>query len=43
MQNTNGSIELPARTHAEAATLFRRPFATGCDRLSRDDEGAAQR
>jgi hypothetical protein len=29
MQNTNGSLELPARTHAEAAALFRRPFAPG--------------
>ena len=29
MQKTNGSIELPARTHAEAAALFRRPFAPG--------------
>ena len=29
MQNTNGSVELPARTHAEAAALFRRPFASG--------------
>jgi hypothetical protein len=29
MQNTNGSIELPARTHAEAVALFRRPFAAG--------------
>ena len=29
MQNTNGSVELPAGTHAEAAALFRRPFAPG--------------
>ena len=29
MQNINGSLELPARTHAEAAALFRRPFAPG--------------
>jgi len=29
MQNTNGSPELPARTHTEAAALFRRPFAPG--------------
>ena len=29
MQKTNGSIALPARTHAEAAALFRRPFAPG--------------
>ena len=29
MQNTNGSHQLPARTHAEAAALFRRPFAPG--------------
>jgi len=29
MQKPNGSIELPARTHAEAAALFRRPFAPG--------------
>ena len=29
MQNTSGSPELPARTHAEAAALFRRPFAPG--------------
>ena len=29
MQNTNGSLELPARTHAQAAALFRRPFAPG--------------
>src|SRR2546429_5110214 len=29
MQNTSGSVELPARTHAEAAALFRRPFAPG--------------
>ena len=29
MQNTNGSLELPARTHAVAAALFRRPFAPG--------------
>ena len=29
MQNTNGSPEPPARTHAEAAALFRRPFAPG--------------
>ena len=25
MQNTHGSLELPARTHPEAAALFRRP------------------
>jgi hypothetical protein len=29
MQNTNGGLELPARTHAVASTLFRRPFAPG--------------
>ncbi|MFZ0377879.1 MAG: hypothetical protein WCD11_21195 [Solirubrobacteraceae bacterium] len=29
MQNTNGSPELPARTHPDAAALFRRPFAPG--------------
>jgi hypothetical protein len=29
MQNTHGSTELPARTHAHAAVLFRRPFAPG--------------
>jgi hypothetical protein len=29
MQNTGGSVELPARTHAQAAALFRRPFAPG--------------
>jgi len=30
MPDTNtGSLELPARTHAEAAALFRRPFAPG--------------
>ena len=29
MQNTSGSLELPARTHAEAAALLRRPFAPG--------------
>src|SRR5437660_1478364 len=29
MQNINGSVELSARTHAEAAALFRRPFAPG--------------
>jgi len=29
MQKTNGSAELPARTHAEAAVLFRRPLAPG--------------
>jgi hypothetical protein len=29
MQNTNNSPELPARIHAEAAVLFRRPFAPG--------------
>ncbi len=29
MQNTNGSVGLPARTHAEAAALLRRPFAPG--------------
>jgi hypothetical protein len=29
MQNTNGSIQLPARTHQQAAALFRRPFAPG--------------
>ena len=29
MQHTNGSVELPARTHAEAAALLRRPFAPG--------------
>jgi hypothetical protein len=29
MQNTSGSIELPARTHVDAAALFRRPFAAG--------------
>jgi hypothetical protein len=29
MQNTSGSLELPARTHADAAALFRRPFAPG--------------
>jgi hypothetical protein len=29
MQNTHGSLELPARTHSEAAALFRRPFAPG--------------
>jgi hypothetical protein len=29
MQNTNGSPELRARTHADASALFRRPFAPG--------------
>jgi hypothetical protein len=29
MQKTNGGAELPARTHAQAASLFRRPFAPG--------------
>jgi hypothetical protein len=29
MTNTSGSLELPARTHAQAASLFRRPFAPG--------------
>jgi hypothetical protein len=29
MQNTSGSLELPAHTHAEAAALFSRPFAAG--------------
>ena len=29
MHETSGSLELPARTHAEAAALFRRPFAPG--------------
>jgi hypothetical protein len=29
MRNANGSSELPARTHTEAAALFRRPFAPG--------------
>ncbi len=29
MQNINRSLELPARTHADAAALFRRPFAPG--------------
>ena len=29
MQKSNGSLELPARTHTEAAALFRRPFAPG--------------
>jgi hypothetical protein len=29
MQNITGSPELPARTHAEAAALFRRAFAPG--------------
>jgi hypothetical protein len=29
MQITNGSRELPARTHAEATALLRRPFAPG--------------
>ena len=29
MQNTNASLELPARTHALAAMLFRRPFSPG--------------
>ncbi|HTX07460.1 MAG TPA: hypothetical protein VME22_02550 [Solirubrobacteraceae bacterium] len=29
MQNTNRSPELPARTHANAAASFRRPFAPG--------------
>jgi hypothetical protein len=29
MQNTRGSLELPARTHAQAAALLRRPFAPG--------------
>ncbi len=29
MQHTNGSLELPARTHADAAAHFRRPFAPG--------------
>jgi hypothetical protein len=29
MQITNGSPELPARTHAEAGALFRGPFAPG--------------
>jgi len=29
MQNTSRSVELPARTHAEAGALFRRPFVPG--------------
>ena len=29
MQNTRGSIELPADTHAEAGAALRRPFAAG--------------
>jgi hypothetical protein len=29
MQKVNGSVELPARTHANAAALFRRPFGPG--------------
>ena len=29
MEKVNGSVELPARTHANAAALFRRPFAPG--------------
>lgn len=29
MKNTTRSPELPARTHADAAGLFRRPFAPG--------------
>jgi hypothetical protein len=29
MQTTNGSPALPARTHTQAAALFRRPFAPG--------------
>ena len=29
MQNTSRSLELPAHTHADAAALFRRPFAPG--------------
>jgi hypothetical protein len=29
MQKNNGGVELPARTHANAAALFRRPFAPG--------------
>jgi hypothetical protein len=29
MQNTSGSVELPAHTHTEAGALFRRPFAAG--------------
>ena len=29
MQNTNGSVELPAHIHGEAAAHFRRPFAPG--------------
>jgi hypothetical protein len=29
MQNTNDSLELPARTHTQAASLLRRPFAPG--------------
>ncbi len=33
----------PARTHAEAGELLRRPFAPGRDRLSRDDQGHAER
>ena len=29
MQKTSGSPALPAHTHADAAVLFRRPFAPG--------------
>jgi hypothetical protein len=29
MSSTNERVELPARTHAHAAELFRRPFAPG--------------
>jgi hypothetical protein len=29
MQNTNGSVELPAHNHAEAGAAFGRPFAPG--------------
>src|SRR5437763_15635053 len=29
MQKNNGSLALPACTHAQAAALFRRPFAPG--------------
>jgi hypothetical protein len=29
MQNTSGSLELPAHTHADAGAAFRRPFAPG--------------
>ena len=41
--NTNTNVNPPARTHAEAAALFRRTVRARRDRLSRDDQGAVQR